>query len=221
MRGETIGASIPPTGGAPLTTQFAQAKQLRPTPPYRGRHSGVPDGKAISPFRPTPPYRGRRTPCPAICSTIPFRPTPPYRGRRRRDRSTLWAGQGFDPRPRTGGDLGAAGVQWLMSLFRPTPPYRGRRSSGCRMRVFLPVSTHAPVPGATCGFDSRRPDQPFRPTPPYRGRRAHAHAILNAVMFRPTPPYRGRLQIIHRGDRTDHVSTHAPVPGATIHGGAP
>ena len=105
-----------------------------------------------------------------------------------------------------------------LTEFRPTPPYRGRHHAR-RLRPSWGVSFD---PRPRTGGDSPVASDPilvwrFRPTPPYRGRRySPRSASRNASSFRPTPPYRGRPWGWLQAASSRRVSTHAPVPGATL-----
>ena len=70
----------------------------------------APRGRA--PFRPTPPYRGRPIHATSATAAARFRPTPPYRGRHG-EQLLHHRLQGFDPRPRTGGDASGKLPVWF------------------------------------------------------------------------------------------------------------
>ena len=55
----------------------------------------------------------------------------------------------------------------------------------------------------------------FQSTRPYGARRKVTRILASSAGFQPTRPYRARLVIAHVDHLVRHVSTHAPLWGAT------
>ena len=145
--------------------------------------------------------------------------------------------QGFNPRPRTGGDVEKVNNAQKNTKFQSTPPHGGRRNHLYDTILQCNVSIHAPARGAT---EFSRPHERlvlFQSTPPHGGRR---HTIwkeplwvsfnprprtggdmtaeaedLRRAMFQSTPPHGGRHYGRDYGDPNTPVSIHAPARGAT------
>ena len=126
-------------------------------------------------FRSTPPRRGRRGQL-VSRSAIDVSIHAPAKGAtgRREPASRL---DGFDPRPREGGDAAASHRHERCRGFDPRPREGGDAHDAAACTIGMHVSIHAPAKGATatatrCDARAAR----FRSTPPRRGRRRDAGA---------------------------------------------
>ena len=121
---------------------------------------------------------------------------------------------GFNPRPREGGDNTTAahlhGHVWFQSTpprrrrlgpqtmepssmqFQSTPPRRRRRRKAGYLRLTLPVSIHAPAKEATYVTLIPKMLQWFQSTPPRRRRHEIMPGSINRALFQSTPPRRRR-----------------------------
>ncbi len=106
--------------------------------------------------------------------------------------------QGFNPRPRAGGDSSWVG---------PVTVHGG-------------VSIHAPARGATREQDELAGEVArFQSTPPRGGRRARQNGPRGPQKFQSTPPRGGRPTTRQILSSLAHVSIHAPARGATSNDG--
>ena len=123
-----------------------------------------------------------------------FRSTPPRGGRHVKGQGPEAPTNGFDPRPREGGD---GGVYELLA-------------GG------LGVSIHAPARGATFVAVVHHPHPRVSIHAPARGATPRPWCSGPWTWwFRSTPPRGGRLEAEPPRERTDRVSIHAPARGAT------
>ncbi len=120
-----------------------------------------------------------------------FQSTPPCGGRQRNSAKNTGS-NGFNPRPRAGGDFGNITDSAI---------------SG--------VSIHAPVRGATTVPRWNYYYAVFQSTPPCGGRQCLRLAPWNEDPFQSTPPCGGRPTRGRMGGLYTVVSIHAPVRGAT------
>ncbi len=104
---------------------------------------------------------------------------------------------GFNPRARTGRDLGQLDRALYTRVFQPTRPHGARPILSGSVVVPKDVSTHAPARGATPRWFQTRRKGPVSTHAPARG------ATTGSVT----------------GDLPGNVSTHAPARGATAAGG--
>src|SRR5690606_18878010 len=122
--------------------------------------------------------------------------------------------QGFDPRPRAGGDepIQAVDDDSLVSIHAPA---QGATVVFGKPKLALVVSIHAPAQGATgprwrwrivVGVSIHAPAQGATSI-------VMRHAISSS--FRSTPPRRGRLSDLIDWIVSSAVSIHAPAQGAT------
>ena len=172
--------------------------------------AGVPASVSIH----APAWGATALPTQRAASAIEFQSTPPRGGRRPIARCWTTSTSCFNPRPRVGGDRGAAERSgWIVSIhapawgatvdasashadwFQSTPPRGGRRSSHRRSPRSAGVSIHAPAWGAT---SSRQ----------VGARRMRA-------CFNPRPRVGGDAAWLSSLDRQTDVSIHAPAWGAT------
>ncbi len=123
--------------------------------------------------------------------------------------------QGFNPRPRAGGDNG--GQTWYPqnSCFNPRPRAGGDKNgiwARLSQRCFNPrpraggdsdptvaggkigVSIHAPARGATIKHENGIYDVQFQSTPPRGGRHKECRVVGFVTLFQSTPPRGGRRQ---------------------------
>ena len=189
-------------------------------------------------FQSTPPRRGRPRISGGLTRRFGFQSTPPRRGRpphilppppgRRvsihapAQGATLWRKtydplyEGFNPRPRAGGDSGRPRVAAKPRSFNPRP-----RAGGDRRRFLFSenrqrVSIHAPAQGATFGAsDVGGFGIGFNPRPRAGGDPRCRFARPSACQFQSTPPRRGRLSTPFSSTHNKAVSIHAPAQGAT------
>ena len=100
-------------------------------------------------FQSTPPRGGRRYDGYGEGSTVVFQSTPP-RGGRRREGAMNVCKMSFNPRPRAGGDIAAAGVRrQTAACFNPRPRAGGDMFMSQSNTMPICVSIHAPARGAT------------------------------------------------------------------------
>ena len=99
----------------------------------------------------------------------------------------------FNPRSRTGSDDNMTQATLYIGLFQPTLPHGERRAADCAAVRQRQISTHAPARGATRGKSRRHPVFDISTHAPARG-------ATNAVRLL-------GLQV--------KISTHAPARGAT------
>ena len=138
--------------------------------PGRGATPGTAAEVVPGRFQSTPPDGGR--------------PWPAIGGTRR---------EGFNPRPRTGGDSGWSPPVLNMWGFQSTPPDGGRRTD------------------PTC----HSPRALFQSTPPDGGRPAAFQLVADRFRFQSTPPDGGRRADLPGIRQRALVSIHAPGRGAT------
>ena len=123
----------------------------------------------------------------------PFQSTPP-RGGRRSLNVNITKLDGFNPRPRAGGDVRLTAIDRLDQFtFQSTPPRGGRPGRRWRMKR----------------------DPMFQSTPPRGGRPSACGPCRQEVAFQSTPPRGGRLSGTAGRSQRGHVSIHAPARGAT------
>ena len=174
--------STPPRGGRrpSALSMMRDSHRFQSTPPRGGRPAVVVvrlDAAAV--FQSTPPRGGRRAASRTAASLLArFQSTPPRGGRpdaRQRSRRL----EGFNPRPRAGGDRamsircrwhdpvsihaparGATTTSPIavddIGMFQSTPPRGGRRRAFVGRRTDGPVSIHAPARGATMAMRDLR-----------------------------------------------------------------
>ena len=124
-----------------------------------------------------------------------FQSTPPHGGRPSRVAGTIAFIRGFNPRPRTGGDMDRDDFwDWLDEVSIHAPA-RGATFCDSVIDTLRYVSIHAPARGATERLMGEMAVQKFQSTPPHGGR-----------LFCPSA---GRPR------RDPGVSIHAPARGAT------
>ena len=206
--------STPPRGGRPITDNAEDRLDLvsihapraggdtssglsapacdicfNPRPPRGGRlHCGC-IRHAESVFQSTPPRGGRRCSGCRSLQRSKFQSTPPRGGR-----PSAWmptVADGFNPRPRAGGDMSPTAV-----------------SQVC-------VSIHAPARGATTQRGRWHEQRCFNPRPRAGGDKSVAGTLYRPC-FNPRPPRGGRL--VETRWRIVRVSIHAPARGATAAG---
>ncbi len=192
------------------------------------------------------------------CGTSTFQSTPPRGGRRRCRRcgggrvrvsihAPAWgatagrlggaaASDGFNPRPRVGGDWSRYIPLLVDGAFQSTPPRGGRlawrvrpglwfrfnprpRVGGdARVRVHRCrhiVSIHAPAWGATVSYRYYFSVTWFQSTPPRGGRPTSRMTRATCGQFQSTPPRGGRRHCARHRQHVRGVSIHAPAWGAT------
>ncbi len=176
---------------------------------FRARWSSRPRS-----FNPRP-RTGGRLPAPRLCpSFMWFQSTPPHggatrnRGQRRaggvvsihaparggdlRDCRALAPGNGFNPRPRTGGRPRSSKEGGVIMAFQSTPPHGG----------------------ATAPLErGKRCTRSFNPRPRTGGRPRRMGIARLGDGFNPRPRTGGRPVTRQRKDRRPHVSIHAPARG--------
>ena len=101
---------------------------------------------------------------------------------------------GFNPRPRAGGDLHGEPPAVVLAMFQSTPPRAGRPC----------------LPPTVCY------SKKFQSTPPRGRRRINVSRAVKAAMFQSTPPRGGRLPNSPNSRPWRRVSIHAPARGATM-----
>ena len=145
-----------------------------------------------------------------------FQSTPPHGGRRTGQRPAKGGHRGFNPRPHTGGDLNATGVELdgrRVSIHAPTRGATARRGRWrTRCRCFNPrphtggdVSKIQPCLSLSC----------FNPRPHTGGDLCRWLYTRNEQRFQSTPPHGGRRSAEVGGETVSSVSIHAPTRGAT------
>ena len=168
-------------------------RRFNPRSPCGERRTTRADASLLTTFQPTLPLRGATgprsdPPFPQVVSThAPLAGSDRAASSRGRPRS------GFNPRSPCGErhDVQA----WVDELagFQPTLPLRGATPR---------ASTHP------CG------QVPFQPTLPLRGATEHGEQFVLATEFQPTLPLRGATLGELRHEKTNVVSTHAPLAGS-------
>ncbi len=187
-----------PAWGATIADRTARVADVSIHAPAWGRLADGPQRPALQWFQSTPPRGGRRKAVIARVATAPVSIHAPAWGRRRLAAGTVSA-DGFNPRPRVGGDVAIRRRIARVRGFNPRPrvggdlvPPRGSTlppSFNPRPRVggdwchredrrSRQVSIHAPAWGATRteprgftrGGDKRRLTSMFQSTPPRGGR---------------------------------------------------
>ena len=144
-----------------------------------------------------------------------FQPTPLCKGRRHLT-ATCTCAACFNPRPCARGDERRLHVVGGLPVSTHAPVQGATQDADLR-RHRPGVSTHAPVQGATLQTESRPGHLGFQPTPLCKGRPAPTAAWPGPSCFNPRPCARGDFGFrIERQRR--RVSTHAPVQGATANG---
>ena len=171
-----------------------------------------------------------------------FQSTPPHGGRPAAMGQLRSHREGFNPRPRTGGDSA------MPRRVLPTPCFNPRPRTGGDCRLSLDsssagkVSIHAPARGATRGLTvSPTSSDPFQSTPPHGGRRDAPRKLRyppqsfnprprtggdtvgiscakHRAVFQSTPPHGGRPERWRFVHVLVWVSIHAPARGATAWG---
>ena len=161
----------------------------------------------------------------------------PAWGATRRPHDVQHDKQGFDPRPRVGGDTLDSSVNArdlafrstpprggrlipsrdsvLVSWFRSTPPRGGRRCRRMGIVPWLPVSIHAPAWGATRWTSPGR-DRPrgFDPRPRVGGDAGRQLVLARLDVSIHAPAWGATCGLRHVRNRFP-VSIHAPAWGAT------
>ena len=132
-----------------------------------------------------------------------------------RSKTGLAIDEGFNPRPRMGGDSHGHAYRVGIDQFQSTPPHGGRHARLMSSSLSIPVSIHAPAWGAThskgltfsqlkvsihapaWGATSILPSQAlgnaFQSTPPHGGRPLNQRDAQAMQQFQSTPPHGGRL----------------------------
>ena len=123
-----------------------------------------------------------------------FRSTPPHGGRRRA-RAGAWRQYGFDPRPRTEGDLNVLldVAALLVSIHAPARRATLRRVHGAD---YGGVSIHAPARRATCFRFAGRSAAQVSIYAPARRATVVWTGMTGISEFRSTPPHGGRPPVI-------------------------
>ncbi len=120
---------------------------------------------------------------------------------------------GFDPRPRTGGDLAPACEGGCGVCFDPRPRTGGDLNRDDGAAEQSAVSIRAPARGATCaGVGARLDGLGFRSAPPHGGRRGAWAKQSSTGQFRSAPPHGGRRSGSRR-TRTGRRFRSAPPHG--------
>ncbi len=141
--------------------------------------------RQLDSFRSAPPHGGRLRKFGLENSIDLFRSAPPHGGRHA-DTVAFLHREGFDPRPRTGGD-----------------------NRHVERHVHQGVSIRAPARGATARPGACVPDGRFRSAPPHGGRRGEWDDETGTLLFRSAPPHGGRRRArAWRG----HASRFDPRP---------
>ena len=190
--------STPPHGGRQRTMQFlfGVGTVFQSTPPHGGRPADqIQNTEVTEGFNPRPRTEGdalvavssaveqrvsihapaRRATfwCQAPGQSLGrFQSTPPHGGRRVPEPRSPQGARGFNPRPRTEGDVEADIVDMSHTVFQSTPPHGGRRDNQFELGINnLAVSIHAPARRATGPGAGREGDrETFQSTPPHGGR---------------------------------------------------
>ncbi|EPR34049.1 hypothetical protein dsat_2918 [Alkalidesulfovibrio alkalitolerans DSM 16529] len=124
--------------------------------------------------------------------SIMFQSTPPCGGRRGYARQTLTY-NGFNPRPRAGGDAPRPRCCSRLMRFQSTPPCGGRPPHPPNPNRPGEVSIHAPVRGATWSmFCLRTGSRRFNPRPRAGGDYMARRTGTRPDLFQSTPPCGGR-----------------------------
>ena len=141
-----------------------------------------------------------------------FQSAPPHGGRRGTRRTTSTSG-GFNPRPRTGGDVRRTDRYTLVVHVSIRAPARGAtRPRGSHLRR-VHVSIRAPARGATQPARQRQPASRFQSAPPHGGRPGRPGRPADDYVSIRAPARGARHRAAHRCGR--HVSIRAPARGAT------
>ena len=169
-------------------------------------------------FRSAPPGRGRRAVGPRLSPGERVSIRAPGEGATTRSLRVATGADGFDPRPRGGGDRpipldGASTVQ-----FRSAPPGRGRPCTAHHKPLIRLFRSAPPGRGRRGGWCLNLERRMFRSAPPGRGRQACNAARAASASFRSAPPGRGRPLRRHLWRRIWPVSIRAPGEGATYAG---
>ncbi len=189
-------------------------------------------------FRSTPPRRRRLKSHRFEGYWLQFRSTPPRR-RRRIERQRRHVGfDGFDPRPREGGDPptpsgsmrsivfrstpprrrrpAKSPAPWRACRFRSTPPRRRRPGRGARAGIRCQVSIHAPAKEATSALGRAECGAAVSiHAPAKEATWQTGQSPPNWKCFDPRPREGGDNAAALKGG-SDAVSIHAPAKEATI-----
>ena len=116
-----------PAGGATKSPQGAEfCIKFQSTPPQGGRHRvGIEPSEQVTVSIHAPAGGATSMPVSGVRAYSVFQSTPPQGGRPLLT-STKKCGDGFNPRPRRGGDLLPWSVSDLATSFQSTPPQGGR-----------------------------------------------------------------------------------------------
>ena len=139
-------------------------------------------------FQSTPPCGGRRFMPPLITRWKNVSIHAPVRGATGVLAVDVLQANGFNPRPRAGGDATAGSRIGFAGRFQSTPPCGGRLVISSLLHQTTSVSIHAPVRGAT--LCSRRASPRFRrfnPRPRAGGDRNRQEHTLKCSSFNPRP----------------------------------
>ena len=163
------------------------------TPPRRGRPPGVRHLCPVAPVSIHAPAQGATdlTNVPPIGDPVSIHA--PAQGATGQMGDVPLLLDGFNPRPRAGGD-----------------------SNDPHLVCPHCVSIHAPAQGATRDTFQQIKSIEFQSTPPRRGRRIFRAYPRASLLFQSTPPRRGRRQASLHKISAKCVSIHAPAQGATI-----
>jgi len=96
---------------------------------------------------------------------------------------------GFNPRTRTGCDIGIPAILPVLEFVSTHAPARGATEGGQDEETDSEVSTHAPARGATCVIRIADVEDMFQPTHPHGVRQIVHSSSSFAVMFQPTHPH--------------------------------
>ena len=205
MRGATIGKE-------PLRVFIV----FQPTRPLRG---------ATTATNPSQIYRyhfNPRAPCGARRTTVPKVPKPkkisthaPLAGRDKNVSPNQSIIAVFQPtRPLRGATKEAVVSKAEAEYFNPRAPCGARRNERINKRIYLRISTHAPLAGRD---NSNRIKSTglsgFQPTRPLRGATSRQAAYLQEIDFNPRAPCGARLSMPTETNYLITISTHAPLAG--------
>ena len=211
---------------------------FRSTPPRGGRHRSVrATADSSDCFDPRPraggdaadggigsavrvsihaPARGATPALPASRLPAMFRSTPPRGGRRRPSDQLPALQDGFDPRPRAGGDADRHVSCEARRRFRSTPPRGGRPGDAGADRSACAFRSTPPRGGRRRCRTGLRVSSEFRSTPPRGGRLVRRTSPREPLMrFDPRPRAGGDARRDGCRCRLSGVSIHAPARGAT------
>ncbi len=197
-----------------LFWQEKRGTRFQSTPPRGGRLRRRCILRGCHQFQSTPPRGGRRLPVHHELVDVHVSIHAPARGATDFDIGDVLPLEGFNPRPREGGDSPEAEARTCLRGFNPRP-----REGGDLRRRFPgyagPVSIHAPARGATRCHGERVYLPGVSIHAPARGATALKTRVTCSSAVSIHAPARGATRSGQAFYSQDAVSIHAPARGAT------